>query len=204
MSYTHYPWSITGLGPGDHLCCIYETEAEHRAVLTPFLRRGLLMGERVLYVTAAHETKDILGHLEAAGIDVQYYQHKRQLVFRDSESVYLDDQGHFDPQRMLKIVQRELKDALDAGLSGLCATGEMHWAARRPDVWETLLEYEMQLNDVLAGTRALALCQYSREQFDYQVLLAILRSHPVVIIGSVGYDKYAPLAGLPPARATAA
>jgi len=31
---------ITDLQPGAHLCLIYETEAEHRAVLTPFLRLG--------------------------------------------------------------------------------------------------------------------------------------------------------------------
>ncbi len=32
------PRTIADLKPGDHLCCLYNTEEEHRAVLTPFLR----------------------------------------------------------------------------------------------------------------------------------------------------------------------
>jgi len=37
--------TIAGLRPGDHLCCIYEMEEEHRAVLMPFLRQGMERGD---------------------------------------------------------------------------------------------------------------------------------------------------------------
>ena len=43
--------------PGDHLCQIYETEEQHRTVLTPFLRQELERGEKVLYVVDARAAK---------------------------------------------------------------------------------------------------------------------------------------------------
>lgn len=46
--------TIKELGIGDHLCCLYETEEEHRALLTPFMRGGLEQGEKVLYIIYYH------------------------------------------------------------------------------------------------------------------------------------------------------
>ncbi len=59
---------VRDLEPGDHLCCIYRTEEEHRAVLTDFLRHGLEHGDKVLYIADAHTAETILGYLEAEGL----------------------------------------------------------------------------------------------------------------------------------------
>jgi hypothetical protein len=32
--------SITNMKPGDHACCIHDTEKEHRNIITMFLRKG--------------------------------------------------------------------------------------------------------------------------------------------------------------------
>jgi len=36
MTSSHAARIITVLGPGDHLCSLYETEEEHRALLVPY------------------------------------------------------------------------------------------------------------------------------------------------------------------------
>ncbi len=41
--------SITDLKPGDHTCCIYDTDEEHRNIITPFLRKGLEQNEKVFF-----------------------------------------------------------------------------------------------------------------------------------------------------------
>jgi hypothetical protein len=35
--------------PGDHACCIYDTDEEHRNIITPFLRKGLEQNEKVFF-----------------------------------------------------------------------------------------------------------------------------------------------------------
>jgi hypothetical protein len=41
--------SITDLKPGDNACCIYDTDKEHRNIITPFLRNGLEQNEKVFF-----------------------------------------------------------------------------------------------------------------------------------------------------------
>ena len=49
--------------PGNHIGWLYETEEDHRAVLTPFLREGLERGEKVSYIMDAHTAETIVGYL---------------------------------------------------------------------------------------------------------------------------------------------
>ncbi|MHC4861543.1 MAG: MEDS domain-containing protein, partial [Planctomycetota bacterium] len=60
--------------PGDHLCCLYGTDEEHRAVLTPFLRQGLERGEKVVYIVDERAAEKILGYLRADGLDPAPYR----------------------------------------------------------------------------------------------------------------------------------
>ena len=62
-TYEELEQRICDLVPGDHLCCIYETEEERRAWLIPFIRQGLEHGERVLYILDAHTAEEILNYL---------------------------------------------------------------------------------------------------------------------------------------------
>jgi len=41
--------SVTDLKPGDLSCCIYDTDEEHRNIVTPFLRRGPGLNENVFF-----------------------------------------------------------------------------------------------------------------------------------------------------------
>jgi hypothetical protein len=106
--------TIEDLGPGDHLCCLYQTEEEHRAVLTPFLRQGLERGEKVVYIVDAHTAETILGYLRDDGMDVQPYLARGQLALLTPEDAYLRP-GVFDPDAMVALLRAETEQALTEG-----------------------------------------------------------------------------------------
>ena len=78
-AYRELEQRIAGLSPGDHLCCIYETEGEHRALLTPFMRQGLERGEKVIYIVDAHTAEEVLIYLREDGVELDSYLQSGQL-----------------------------------------------------------------------------------------------------------------------------
>lgn len=186
--YTDYPCTIADLRPGNHLCCLYETEEEHQAVLTPFLRQGLERGEKVLYIVDTHTGEVVLDYLRGDGLDVEPYLSSGQLVIFTSDDVYMRG-GVFDPEGMIALLRAETEQALSEGYSGLRATGEMTWALQGMPGCERLIEYEAKLNEFVPGSKCLAICQYDRRRFAPQALLDVLHTHPLIAIGRSVYKN---------------
>ena len=181
--------TIADLRPGDHLCCIYETEEEHRSIVTLFLRTGLERGEKAIYIVDAHTSETILGYLRNDGLDVDPYLAGGQLVLLTRHETYMRE-GVFDPQGMIALLRHETQQALAEGYPALRVTGEMTWALRGLAGSERLIEYEAELNEFFPGSRSLAICQYDRRQFDPGVLLNVLRTHPIAVVGTEIYDNF--------------
>jgi len=181
--------TIADLKPGDHLCCIYETEEEHRAVLTPFLRQGLERGEKVIYIADERIAEAVLDYLRDDGLDPQPYLERGQLIILTRDDAYLRD-GFFDPDGMIALLREETERALAEGYAALRVTGEMTWALRGLPGSGRLIDYEAKLNEFFPGSRCLAICQYDRRRFPPDVLLEVLRTHPVVMIGTEVYDNF--------------
>jgi PAS domain S-box-containing protein len=181
--------SITDLKPGAHLCCIYSTEEEHRAVITPFLRAGLEKNEKVFYIVDARTRDVVINYLKNDGVDVDYYLNKGQFTILTIADAYMKD-GVFDPDRMIALLTSETQKAHDEEYSALRVTGEMSWALRGLPGSERLIEYENKLNTFFPGSRCLAICQYDRRWFDAGILLEILLTHPIAFIGANLYDNF--------------
>lgn len=47
-------YNIEELNPGDHLCVLYQTDEEHKSIITPYLRSGLENNEKVFYIVVTH------------------------------------------------------------------------------------------------------------------------------------------------------
>jgi PAS domain S-box-containing protein len=189
--------ALTALQPGDHLCCLYATEAEHRAVVTTYLRAGLERGEKILYIVDSHTAATVLDYLRADGVAVADHQARGQLTILGSEAAYLRT-GVFDPAGMIALLRAETERAVADGFPALCVTGEMTWALRGLPGSDRLIEYEAHLNDFLPDSRCVALCQYDLRRFEPTVLLDVIRTHPRVVVGEVVCDNpyYVPPATL--------
>ncbi len=173
---------IKDLQPGDHLCLIYETEAEHRAVLTPYLRQGLESGDKVIYIVDARTGETVLGYLRDDGVDADAYVQRGQLVILEVDVAYMQE-GVFNPDGMIQLLSSETDKALAEGYRALRASGEMSWALRGLPGSERLIEYEAKLNDFFPGSQCLAICQYDRRRFSPDILMEVLATHPIAVIG---------------------
>lgn len=59
----------------------------------------------------------------------------------------------------------------------------MEWALEDYPGVDQLLEYEARVNDVLAKYKGPAVCVYDLTKFGAEILIDVLRTHPMVIIG---------------------
>jgi PAS domain S-box-containing protein len=180
--------SIENLVPGDHLCCMYMTEEEHRAILTPFIRGGLEKGHKVFYVVDVRTAETVLNYLKEEGISIDEYLSSKQLVIADSRDTYIKE-GRFDPDSMLALLGKETEKAVQEGFKALRVTGEMSWALRDKPGSERLMEYEGKLNQFFPKNEAIGLCQYDMRRFEPEVLLDVLATHPIAIVRNKCYDN---------------
>ena len=176
------------LTPGQHLCFFYETEEEHRAALKIFLHQGLERREKVLYIADAHDPAAILGYLHNEGLDAASYVASGQLSILAPAETYLQG-GTFDPERMIARLQAETEQALREGYTALRISGEMTWALRKLPGSERLVEYEAKLNASWPD-KCLGMCQYDRRRFPADILLDMLRTHPLVVLDKQLYDNF--------------
>lgn len=174
---------LTGLKQGDHICPIYENAAEQMAVAIPFLKEGLVRGERCLYIADDHSAEQASQALEAAAVDVAHEQARGALSFLTKRETYLKSGDEFDPQAMIDFLRQAEGQAIADGYSGLRVLGEMTWALGPQITGHRLIEYEALLNRFLENSRTLVLCQYHRPRFDPAVIHDILRTHPATILG---------------------
>jgi len=176
-------WQTVGdLAPGDHLCCIHETEQEHRALLAPYLRQGLERHEKLLYIVDSRTAGVVLEYLRSDGMNPDPCLASGQLNILTCNDCYFRG-GVFEPERMIALLLAETDQAVKEGYAALRATGEMSWALRGLPGSGRLIEYEAKLNRYLPGIACVALCQYDRRCFPPGVLLDVLRTHPRVAVG---------------------
>ena len=177
------------LTPGDHLCCLYRTEEEHRSLLTPFLWQGLEQNHRILYVVDSHTADQILDYLREGGLEVERYVQSDQLSICTARDSYLRG-GAFDPDAMIALLKEETDRSFEQGYDALRVTGEMSWALGGHPGSDRLIEYETKLNQFLPGSRAIGLCQYDRCEFEPELLKDVLRTHPIAVVGTEVYDNF--------------
>ena len=179
---------LSGFGPGDHLCCLYESDIERRDILTPYIRQGLERNEKVLCIMEAGNAERIYETLRNDGLDPVSYIASDRLAVLSSDEYYLSE-GMFDPDAMIDLLEYETQKAIAQGCSALRVIGEMTWALRGNPGSDRLIEYEAKLNRFFPGSSCMALCQYDTRQFDAKILLKVLMIHPVVVIGTTVYDN---------------
>lgn len=180
--------SSADLEPGSHLCWLYETDEEYRAGIVPAIRRGLERGEKVIYTAPARLCRTVLEYLQDDGLDTESYLGKGVLVIRScGESGQRKPSA---PDALIAQLQTGTERALAQGYTGLRVIEEMTWVlAQFPGV-DWLTTCEAGLNEFLPGTQCSVICQYDRRHFDPDVLLHILRTHPIAIVGTQVYDNF--------------
>ena len=175
--------ALERLGPHDHLCSIYESPEDHYAVAIPFIRIGLDRGEKCIYIADDGTVGDVRQAMESEGIDVDRATASKALVLATKEQAYLEH-GSFDPDWMFTFWKEATQLAISEGFSALRATGETEWVLRGGRGLERWMEYESRLTHTLSESNCSALCQYNRRLFPPELILDVIRTHPMVVYGS--------------------
>jgi PAS domain S-box-containing protein len=175
--------ALEQLGPHDHFCSIYESPQEHYAVAIPFIRIGLDRGEKCIYIADDDTVGDVRQAMQSEGIDVDRAIASKALVLATKEQAYLEH-GSFHPDWMFTFWREATQLAMSEGFSALRATGETEWVLRGGRGLERWMEYESRLTHTLSESNCSALCQYNRRLFPPELILDVIRTHPMVVYGS--------------------
>ena len=170
------------IAPGDHICAFYRGPAQRDEVLLPYLREGILAGDKVICVMDDPDVEQVTKPLSLV-LDVEASLSSGQLDLLRSDSAYIPD-GTFCLDRMLDFWEAGVGGAVRrSGYSFVRAVGEMTWALRDLPGVEDLVRYEARLNRFLPRYPQVILCLYDLERFtDGQVLMELLRTHPKVLM----------------------
>lgn len=198
MTYIRSPRSLADLVSGEHLCGLYETEDEHCAVLTTFMRQGLTRGEKVIYIVGdvpgrsavdSPLAEAALGCLMDEGLEVELCLARGQLVICTHDDIYTP-KGVFEPDSVVARLGDETERALAEGFAALRVACEMSWLQQEVLDARQVVAFEARLNDFLRGKQCMILCLYDRRRLDPAVLLDALRTHPVAAVGTAIHDNF--------------
>ncbi len=175
--------TITGeFQQGDHVCAIYDSPAEQIAVAAAYVAEGLALGQRCLY---ASDSEAALTRFRAAlsdvGVDAVLSERRGALLLKTKHEAHLVD-GRFECERMLRMLNQAVEDALNSGFAGLRTCGDMSWLLDDAPGSEQVVEYEALLNEFFQSIRAVGMCQYDRARLPAGTLDHALATHRSVVL----------------------
>ena len=178
------PFVGSQLGHVRHVCAFFNSADEEYRVLLPFIKDGFACGDRAVHVIKPGERSDHLRRLAAAGIDTAAAERSGQLELRTSTDTYLHN-GRFDQDRMLEAFEQMANRAPGEGFPVSRIICHMDWAAEDRSHLDTLVEFESRVNDVWSHHDDMVICVYDLARFSGDMVVDMMRTHPVVIIGGL-------------------
>ena len=181
---------IPGVGagsPGTHFCALYSGPAERDRLLFPFLEEGLRNGDKCLCLI--DDVEPGLVRDRAVGQPgPEYSRRSAQLDVEGASDTYLRS-GEFSVEDMLRFLSERVDAALGDDFDLLRAAGEMSWVLLGPPGWDHLLLYESAVNDALEQMPAIFMCLYDLQNFGVEMLVGVLRTHPMVLLDRTVMDN---------------
>jgi hypothetical protein len=171
-----------------HVCAFFTTREEEYQVLLPFIKEGFEEGDKAFHVVDPQHRADHLQRLSQAGINVEHLANTGQLEVREWAQAYLRD-GRFDQRRMLELVEEVLQSSRTDNFALTRFVAHMEWSLQEFPGVHDLVEYEARLNYLIPKYEDPILCTYDLTQFSAQVIMDILRVHPMVILGGILHEN---------------
>jgi DNA-binding CsgD family transcriptional regulator len=179
---------VDQITPGTHLCALYSGSAERDDLLLPFLREGLRNGDTCLCYIDGLEPSAVRARVvgEAGVADPP----TEQFDVRPASEVYLQS-GKFSVEHMTSVLSDSVDQVVAEGTGLLRATGEMPWPGvlLQPHGADDFFVYEAALNDVVDQKPAVFMCMYDLQRFGLEMLVAVLKTHPVVLLDQTVLDN---------------
>ncbi|MBC6459755.1 MEDS domain-containing protein [Actinomadura sp. HBU206391] len=173
--------------PGDHAWLPFSTGEEQEHVIGAFVWDGLTTSSKVIYVGDARPDT-VPGLRYRRRIDPVRYVEIGQLRVISCEQARLN-RDHFDPDRMLTVLEQEIAVSLDQGYRTVRIVADMNCALRSRGGSELMRLYEDRLEVVVArSTSAMAICQIDRADCGPAELITLEDTHEVLAAANPEFD----------------
>jgi len=173
------------LGRHRHICAFFNSIDEQHRVLRSFIKEGLDRGEKALHFVDPALREEHLKRLADAGIEVERAMGSGQLEVRRWQDAQLRG-DRFDQDAMLALIEEVLQSGKAAGYPLTRFLAHMDWALVDNPGVENLVEFETRVNYVSPKYDDPLVCAYDlSKKFSSNVVMDIMRTHPVVLIGGM-------------------
>lgn len=166
-----YKAVLAAVRRGSHLCAFYETEDDLLDLVIPFCAAGAQRGELCVWLMPDHTSIPVN---ERA---VKALAERGTEVFPGRE--YYLNGPCFEREPVVCFWNDKLQQALASHQSGLCASGDTFWLQQNN--WQAFLDYENDLNRVIAGKPMTVLCTYPLSVSKAGDLFEVVRAHEVAL-----------------------
>ena len=188
MSPVHESSWLAQLGTQRHACAFFNSADEEYRALLPFIREGFDCGHRSLHIVDPERCDDHRLRLTSAGIDVARAEHGGSFQLCCWQDAYLRD-GRFEQDRMLAFLHEALESGRKQGFAMTRLVAHMEWATGESPGVEDLVEYETRINHMWPQHEDAVICVYDLARFRADVVMDIMRTHPVVLIGGILHEN---------------
>jgi anti-anti-sigma regulatory factor len=171
--------------PGDHAAFSFTTEHQQAQVIGPFVRAGLNLGDKVIYVTAAG-TERLPGLRGGADVERSAATGRLRLI---PQTALRGAGGRFDPALMRALVTEEIVDAMRRGHRAVRLTADMSWVLTDPDGLTRLLASEAGFEEAIEHhVPLMAICQLNADRCPPDRLGALTEVHPILVTPDPEFD----------------
>jgi hypothetical protein len=174
-----------------HVCAFFNTPDEEYQVLLPFMKEGLELGQKNVHTVDPRLRTDHSLRLASAGIELQTVLQNGHLELLDWSSTHLH-QGAFDQHKTLSLYRKIMDDATQKGFPLTRFVTDMGWALEADLDANALLKYESTANyewSQQCGPINPVICTYDLSRFTADVIVDVMRTHPMVIIGGILHEN---------------
>jgi len=175
---------------GTHFSVFYETREELSSILVPYFKTGLENNELCLWVLpGTFSVEDAEAALSGVTTDFSQYVKKGQIEILNFDHWYTKS-GEFQVREVLECWLKKEQQALERGFDGLRLTGNICWLNGLEE-WNSLklLDYEAEIDSVIARHRMLAICSYSLAGLGATEVLDVIKNHQPVLAREAGEWK---------------
>jgi hypothetical protein len=179
------------LGDRPHVCAFFHDDAEEDRALLPFMKEGLMAGEKIVATIDPAQRDEHIRRLAAAGIESSAAERQGRFDLRAWTETHLSG-GTFDPQRTLGFFSQLSQRASIQGFPLTRFITHMEWALEDGVILTDLLEYEASANEIWmrpTGSINPVICAYDLRRFSAEVIVDVMRTHPMTLVGGLLYEN---------------
>src|SRR5271170_818577 len=179
------------LGARAHVCALFRDAEEENRALLPFFKEGLAAGEKIVHTIDPTKRAENISRFVAAGIDFAAAHSQGRFDLHSWNETHLSG-GGFDSERTLALFEQIGQSASRRGFPLTRFVTHMEWALGDGVMLTDLLAYEARANEIWlrqTGPINPVICAYDLGRFSGDVIVDVMRTHPMTIIGGVLYEN---------------